>query len=106
MDVHQLGQLFLVEFLRDHSLDHYFLVCIAIPSLVNSPIFLFADDTKIYRAIQCRKDHLQLQSDIDKLLEWSNMWQLKFNILSVLRLGKPHSYGDYKLDCVAISQSN
>ena len=79
-----------------------------IPSLVDSPILLFADDTKVYRAIKCREDHLQLQSDIDKLLVWSNMWQLKFNIAkcTLLHLGKPHSYGDYKLDGVAISQSN
>ena len=44
-----------------------------ISSVVDSPILLFADDTKIYRSIQCREDYLQLQSDIDKL---SKMWQL------------------------------
>ena len=36
------------------------------------------------------------------------MWQLKFNITycTLLHHGKPHSYGNYKLDGVAISQSD
>ena len=36
------------------------------------------------------------------------MWQLKFNTAkcTLMHLGKPQSYGNYKLDGVAISQSD
>ena len=51
-----------------------------IPSFVNSPILLFADDTKIYRSIKCRDDYLQLQCDFWCTCGLIIMWQLKLNI--------------------------
>ena len=57
---------------------------------ISSDGLMFADDTKIYRQITTREDALQLQSDIDKLEEWSKIWQLHFNHdkCHVLTLGK------------------
>ena len=57
---------------------------------ISSDGLMFADDTKIYRKITTREDALQLQSDIDKLEEWSKIWQLHFNHdkCHVLTLGK------------------
>ena len=51
---------------------------------------MFADDTKIFRLITSRNDSLTLQSDVNKLEEWSNIWQLKFNPdkCHVLSIGK------------------
>ena len=51
---------------------------------------MFADDTKIFRLISSREDALELQSDIAKLEDWSNTWQLRFNPdkCHVLSLGK------------------
>ena len=46
---------------------------------ISSGGLMFADDTKIYRQITTRDDALQLQSDINKLEEWSKLWQLHFN---------------------------
>ena len=46
---------------------------------ISSGGLMFADDTKIYRQITSREDALQLQTDIDKLEEWSRKWQLYFN---------------------------
>lgn len=51
-----------------------------IPSIVNSNIMLFADDTKIWREINCSNDYIQLQNDIYKILEWCSMWHLHLNI--------------------------
>jgi len=51
-----------------------------LPSLVTSPLLMFADDTKIFRSIQNHTDSLQLQSDINKLFEWSRVWQLQFTV--------------------------
>ena len=40
---------------------------------------MFADDVKIAFPISCLVNCNQLQSDITKLLEWSNLWELHFN---------------------------
>ena len=45
----------------------------------DSFLYLFADDTKVFRHIRCPDDAAKLQDDIDKLVEWSNIWQLKFH---------------------------
>ena len=57
---------------------------------VTSGGLMFADDTKIYRQITSREDALQLQADINKLEEWSKLWQLHFNHekCHVLTLGR------------------
>jgi len=52
------------------------------PSIVSSPIVLFADDAKIYHSIQSDSDYLQLQQDLDNLFKWSHDWQLSRKKLS------------------------
>ena len=42
-------------------------------------VFLFADDTKLFRQIKSSADVLILQSDIERLCEWSNKWLLRFH---------------------------
>jgi hypothetical protein len=46
---------------------------------INSQIRLFADDTMLYRPIRRSHDVSILQTDLNKLNEWSNLWLLKFN---------------------------
>ena len=52
--------------------------------------FLFADDTKLFRAITSKNDALHLQADIDTLKRWSEKWGMEFNRekCHVLTLGK------------------
>jgi len=50
-----------------------------IPLIVSSPVFMFADDTKIFRAIRSNDDYLALQNDLNLLYDWSLAWQLSFN---------------------------
>ena len=52
-----------------------------LPDVVDkdSFVYLFADDTKIFRKIQTDRDRNILQQDIDNLLKWSNDWLLKFH---------------------------
>ena len=50
-----------------------------LPSIVDSQIRLFADDALIYRKINLVNDTKQLQSDIEKLLEWESNWSMEFN---------------------------
>ena len=48
-----------------------------------------ADDTKIWRATKTMEDEISLQNDLDKLVEWTNIWLLKFNPdkCKVMKLG-------------------
>ena len=70
-----------------------------IPLSVDSPILLFADDTKIFQSNRSEGDYLQLQKDIDILHYWSKTWLLSFNISKCyLHLGRTHSYGDHYMD--------
>ena len=46
---------------------------------IHSNIRLFVDDSIIYREIRSPADHDILQTYIQKLTDWSNKWQNKFN---------------------------
>ena len=46
---------------------------------VTSTILKFADGTKLFRKIKGNGDKQQLQDDIDKLIKWSEKWQMLFN---------------------------
>ena len=50
-----------------------------LPEVVQSSMYMFADDTKMYCGIDGNYDCLELQSDIDRLVTWSSMWCLLFN---------------------------
>ena len=71
-----------------------------IPSIIDSQTLIFVDDTKIYRKVKSKADFLQFQEDINRLLDWSTQWQLKFNISKchILHLGPSYFYGNYYLD--------
>ena len=47
---------------------------------ITSTVKIYADDTKIYRTIiDPDKDILALQLDLNRLCDWANKWQLRFN---------------------------
>ena len=48
---------------------------------INFELRLFTDDSLLYRTIETRQDsaQLKLKEDMDKLAEWANRWQMKFN---------------------------
>ena len=79
-----------------------------LPDAVNSPTYLFADDTKIFRGIHSQEDSDILQEDIEKLFQWSNKWLLKFHpdkcvtlsINSKMSEDRSYSMGNTKLKSV------
>ena len=75
-----------------------------LPQVVESPVALFADDTKPFREIQSDEDRQKLQQDIDELLIWSKKWQLPFNEskCKVMHYGKTNRKADYNLGGVKI----
>ena len=44
-----------------------------------SKVALFADDLKRSKRIQSRQSCIELQSDIDSMYKWSQLWQMDFN---------------------------
>ena len=46
---------------------------------VTGNILKFADDTKLLRKTKEIRDKQKLQDDIDKLVRWSEKWQMLFN---------------------------
>ena len=50
----------------------------------------FADDTKCYQIVECEEGRVKFQTMLDNLSQWSNDWQMLFNIdkCHVLHIGK------------------
>jgi len=72
-----------------------------LPKEVESEVYLFADDTKIFSEITNEGDSGKLQDDLDALYAWSNKWLLKFHPhkCKVLNLGrKNRETYNYTLD--------
>ena len=64
-------------------------------------IYLFADDTKIFRKIENAEDSDKLEEDLSKVYKWSEKWLLKFHPqkCSVMRIGKEYPpLHSYKMD--------
>ena len=51
-----------------------------IDDTVSSKILKFADDTKITASISSVEEQHILQTDLTRLMEWSEEWQMKFNV--------------------------
>ena len=47
---------------------------------INGEIFLYADDTKIYKYVTSRQEADQLQKDITKIVDWFNRNLLSLNV--------------------------
>ena len=81
-----IGPLLFITFIND------------LPDIVQSPVYLFADDTKIFRLIQNPEDRNTLQSDLTKLTDWTNKWLLRLHPqkCKCMKLGKSSNEGDHK----------
>ena len=78
------------------------------PDNISSDIYLFADDTKIFTQIRTPEDAKVLQEDLDKLVEWSNKWLLKFHPskCKVLDIGtKERASYDYYINDTLLDHS-
>ena len=58
---------------------------------------IFADDTKLYRAVSRHTDPHALQEDLDGTVRWAEEWQLSFiaakcNVLQMGHLSRHHVY--------------
>ena len=46
---------------------------------ITSNVLKFADDTKLFRKVNTDGDKQHLQNDLDRLVNWSEKWQMLFN---------------------------
>ena len=74
------------------------------PDRVNSMIKLFADDAKLFRAIENIDDYTSLQDDIDRLHKWSIDWQLPFNVskCKIMHMGKKNPEHTYTMNDIEL----
>ena len=56
----------------------------------------FADDTKLIGEVNCMEKRNELQQDLDKLIDWSILWQMSFNIEKCKVMHFGHGNKEYK----------
>ena len=63
---------------------------------------VFADDTKMYRAVTNSTEHEELQKDLTRLETWTKKWLMSFNAskCQVMHCGSPNQHYEYYLGTV------
>ena len=79
-----------------------FLIYIYINDLeddISSKVLKFADDTKVFRKVTNNTDKQSLQDDLDKLVKWSEKWQMLFNFgkCKCIHIGHGNMDEEYKM---------
>ena len=74
---------------------------------VTGNILKFADDTKLFRKTKEIGDQQKLQDDIDKLVRWSEKWQMLFNVgkCKCLHTGPGNTGMNYEMGGTILSKT-
>ena len=74
---------------------------------VTGKILKFADDTKLIRKVKEIGDKQNLQDDIDKLVKWSDKWQMLFNFgkCKCLHTGSKNTGMNYEMGGTILSKT-
>ena len=66
---------------------------------ISSKVLKFADDTKVFRKVTNDTDKQSLQDDLDKLVKWSEKWQMLLNFwkCKCIHIGHGNMDGEYKM---------
>ncbi|XP_069618598.1 uncharacterized protein [Ranitomeya imitator] len=75
---------------------------------LHSKISIFADDTKLCKAVNTREDSILLQMDLDKLETWAERWQMRFNNdkCKVIHMGRRNQCHHYTLNGKPLGKSD
>ena len=67
-------------------------------------VFKFADDTELFRQISDAVDTRGMQEDLDRLVEWADKWQMKFNVskCKVMHAGKRNPRQSYSMGNIGL----
>ena len=68
----------------------------------------FADDTKITGRVTTTAEKSLLQTDLDRLVNWSNKWQMTFNLnkCKVLHIGNNNDRHNYSMNGIELLKVN
>ena len=68
----------------------------------------FADDTKITGRVTTTAEKALLQSDLDRLVNWSNKWQMSYNVnkCNVLHIGSSNDRSNYSMNGTELLKVN
>ena len=74
---------------------------------VTGKILKFADDTKLFRKVKESGDKKNVQDDIDKLVKWSDKWQMIFNFgnCKCLHTGSINTCMNYEMGGTILSKT-
>ena len=66
---------------------------------ISSKVLKFADDAKVFRKITNDTDKQSLQDDLDKLVKWSEKWQMLFSFgkCKCIHIGQGNMDEEYKM---------
>ena len=80
-----------------------------LPDTVTSRVYMFADDTKLFKIVKENEDREILQRDLEKLTEWTNTWLLKLHPekCKYMQLGNkaPQNTVKYTLQGIELSET-
>ena len=70
-----------------------------LPTLLSNLITLYADDSKLVEKVATPSDEQSIQTDLDSVGRWANMWLLAFNVdkYHVIHFGKQNKHHKYIL---------
>ena len=71
---------------------------------ITSNVLKFADDTKLFRKVNTDGDKQHLQNDLDRLVKWSEKWQMLFNFgkCKCLHTGHGNLNVNYKMGATVL----
>ena len=66
---------------------------------ISSKVLKCADDTKVFTKVTNETDKHTLQDDLDKLVKWSEKWQMLYNFgkCKCIHIGHGNMYEEYKM---------
>ena len=74
---------------------------------ISSKVLKFADDTKVFRKVTNDTDKQSLQDDLDKLVKWSEKWQMLLNFwkCKCLHTGHGNMDEEYKMGYAVLDRT-
>ena len=58
-----------------------------LPDTVTCNTSLYADDTLLYQEVNTKQDQLDFQANVDRVYEWSQKWEMPFNVTKCHAMG-------------------
>ena len=74
---------------------------------ISSKALKFANDTTVFRKVTNDTDKHSLQDDLDKLIKWSEKWQMLFNFgkCKCIHIGHGNMDEEYKMGDAALGRT-